>query len=102
MYRTQPKFLRFLRDVDSLMLRTKFPRVVLQITIHTKMGLFSYAVEFGLVGRYFGAVVTERMLGLLLFVGIDGEIYEVAGIDLVVFEDHVFMEKNLWALLLAV
>lgn len=55
-----------------------------------------------MVGWDLGAVVAKRMLGLLLFIAVDGEIYEVARIDLVVFVDGIFVQKHLGAFLFAV
>ncbi len=55
-----------------------------------------------MVGWDLGAVVAKRMLGLLLFIAVDGEIYEVARIDLVVFVDGIFVQKHLGTFLFAV
>ena len=38
----------------------------------------------------------------MFLVAVDGEVDEVAGVDLVVLEDGIFVQKDLWAFLLSV
>ena len=95
MFMTKPELLGLLWNLYFMMFGTQFGRVVICITFSAKMCFLSNTVELRLERRVSGAIITQGMLWLLLFVWVNDKINEIAWIYLIVFKDSVFVKKDL-------
>ena len=70
--------------------------MVVLIAFHAKMCIFSNAIEFCRLWRYFRAILADRCLRLLLLVGIYHVINDIDWQNLIIFVDDVLMLEHLW------
>lgn len=102
MFITQPKFLRFLTNLNSIVLWSQFGCMILLITFNTKMSIFSHTIPFSCLGWYFITVFTQWRLALLLLLSIYYIVDNIDRENLIVFKDNILMPKNLRIFILVI
>jgi len=84
------------------MFRCQLACVVILITFHTKMCIFSYTKKFGCLWRNLGAILAQRCSWLLLFIGINYVVNYIDREDLIIFWNNILMSENLGVLIFTV
>ena len=96
------EFLWFLSNLDSLMLGCEFTCMIILITFHTEMGIFSYTKKFSCFRRNLGAILAKRCSWLLFFIGINNIINHINRKDLIILRNNILMPENLGVLIFAI
>ena len=87
--RTFAKLFRSFRNIMPCMFHTNFRSVTLNFAINTKIGILCNAIVFSKIWR--NSCTIEAIEGLLLLKWFNNKIYQVTRINLVIFENYIFM-----------